>query len=718
MKFFKKSSDTPLQDNKNQLSNTLSKHKVPVAIVFVVLFAAAGTIILGFGRANTTVACSGLNRTYGAAETSVDIPHDGTYKVWSRIMAPDSENNSYYLGVASDDCHVVGDAVIPANEWTWVDYKNNDSTDKIDLSLSAGTQQIQMIGREADVKLDRVIVSSDLECVPTGTGDNCVDTAEEPQGNMLLNPDLDTFTTGEADNWTFMADGTTVYETSEYTYTGGSAQKIHITDNPGWGLVMYQTPDNFPTGNYEIHLVYKADADVKVEVANQNFSEQSFTQTMPATNGEWVAEALTFTHDNGNATDIRLSHPNTGTFLVDHYGLYSEGEAPVLPGTPEEGDSDTTAPTVSLTSPSDGATVSNATTVTADASDDTGVSQVEFFVDGSTTTADTASPYEFDWDTTTATDGSHTLKAVASDAAGNTASNSIGVTVNNADSEAPTAPTNLATTAVAANQVDLTWDAATDNVGVDHYNVYRDDTLIARTNETSYADTTVTENTTYSYHVIAVDAAGNESAPSSSLSVTTPQTADTQAPTTPGSLSATAVDAGQVDLSWNASTDDTGVDGYYVYRDDAVIATLGANATSYADTSVSADTTYVYYVKAFDAAGNVSAASNAETVTTPTSGDAETPSTPANLQATSPNKHQVNLTWDASTDNVAVSYYEVFRDGSQLGTTTTTSFGDGTVKPNKTYDYTVRAVDTSGNKSSFSNAASVSVLSPGQRKNK
>lgn len=96
--------------------------------------------------------------------------------------------------------------------------------------------------------------------------------------------------------------------------------------------------------------------------------------------------------------------------------------------------SDTTSPTVSVTAPSASATVSGTTTtVSADASDNVGVVGVQFKLDGSNLgTEDTASPYSITWDTTTAANGSHTLTAVARDAAGNnTTSSGVSVTVSN-----------------------------------------------------------------------------------------------------------------------------------------------------------------------------------------------------------------------------------------------------------------------------------------------
>jgi predicted amidohydrolase len=93
---------------------------------------------------------------------------------------------------------------------------------------------------------------------------------------------------------------------------------------------------------------------------------------------------------------------------------------------------DQTPPTVSFTSPSSGGTVSGPVTVSASASDNVGVAGVRFFVDGAQLgTDDTAAPYSVSWDSTTATNGTHTLTATAIDTAGNSASSAISVNVSN-----------------------------------------------------------------------------------------------------------------------------------------------------------------------------------------------------------------------------------------------------------------------------------------------
>lgn len=179
--------------------------------------------------------------------------------------------------------------------------------------------------------------------------------------------------------------------------------------------------------------------------------------------------------------------------------------------------------------------------------------------------------------------------------------------------------------------------------------------------------------------------------------------ADTQAPSVPGGLSATAASQTQVNLAWTASTDNMGVNGYKVYRDNVQIGT--SVAASYSDTTCSPSTTYSYQVSAYDATGNESGKSAPANATTP-GGDVQPPSVPTGLTATAVSGTQINLSWTASTDNVGVTGYKVYRGGVQIGTSATTSYSDTTCTPATSYSYTASAYDAAGNNSAQSSPAS------------
>ena len=183
-----------------------------------------------------------------------------------------------------------------------------------------------------------------------------------------------------------------------------------------------------------------------------------------------------------------------------------------------------------------------------------------------------------------------------------------------ADTTAPTAPT-LVASGTTQTTTNLSWSGATDAVGVTGYDVFQGTTLLTSTSNTTFAVTGLTSSTNYTFSVKAKDAAGNTSASSNVVSVTTSAPAgDSQAPTSPTNLSASGTTQTTTTLTWNASTDNVGVTGYDVYQGTTLLGNIAGTSASI--TSLTPSTVYSFTVKAKDAAGNSSAASNIVTVTT------------------------------------------------------------------------------------------------------
>ncbi|MFL6660203.1 MAG: carbohydrate binding domain-containing protein, partial [Massilia sp.] len=365
----------------------------------------------------------------------------------------------------------------------------------------------------------------------------------------------------------------------------------------------------------------------------------------------------------------------------------------------------------------------------------------------------------------TATSNSYTDNALAPstaynfavqafDAAGNQSgmSGTLGLTTLAPDTTAPSAPGQPTASGITSSSVNLNWSAATDNYGVSRYLVRRDGTQVGTSATTSFVDSGLTPATAYSYAIAAQDSAGNVSAVSTARSVTTaagnvaqvyyklpagwtsanmhyaptagtwtavpglampiacsgwgmltvnlgsatalqaafnngagtwdnnggknyalgtgisdvenggittginPCNVDTVAPSVPAGLAGTAIDANTVSLTWNASTDNVGVAGYYVYRNATLIATV-ASGTAYMDNTAAASTTYSYTLKAFDAAANVSGLGTALNVSTPARVDTQAPTVPTALVKSATTDTSTTISWSASTDDVGVTAY-------------------------------------------------------------
>lgn len=183
----------------------------------------------------------------------------------------------------------------------------------------------------------------------------------------------------------------------------------------------------------------------------------------------------------------------------------------------------------------------------------------------------------------------------------------------NLDKTAPSAPTNLTTSAITSLSLVLNWNASTDNVGVTAYNIYQGNNLIGSTLSNTYSVTKLTANTAYTFIVKAKDLAGNISAASAPTAVTT-GAPDLAVPSTPVGVIATSITGKTAQLNWTMSTDNVGVVGYEVYKDGILIGSPPSN--SFYVTGLLPVTSYNFTVKAIDASSNLSFASDVLKVTT------------------------------------------------------------------------------------------------------
>lgn len=188
---------------------------------------------------------------------------------------------------------------------------------------------------------------------------------------------------------------------------------------------------------------------------------------------------------------------------------------------------------------------------------------------------------------------------------------------------------------------------------------------------------------------------------------------DTVQPSAPGNARVSNLACDSATFSWNASTDNVGVAEYNIWHDGQHMKSVSGSTLS-TQLELVQGAKWALYVTAKDAAGNVSQASDEVVVTIPfCEVDTQKPTTPTSLTAAATGT-SVALKWGASTDNVAVRFYDIFRDGAKVSsvaangsTPPPTAFTDSGLKANTRYSYHIVARDAQGNVSGNSNTVSV-----------
>jgi len=296
-------------------------------------------------------------------------------------------------------------------------------------------------------------------------------------------------------------DNYTTDTTSPIVFTGpfGNPQ-------PGRGLGLFGSSSMTLSGSAKGHVW-------KTGVASGSTSGVTFaTSTYGSGRVAAVGDSSTgedATNSCGHTTYLGYNDPSydNGLIYANAVAWLAAGGSP----------SDTQPPTVSISAPASGATLTGTVSVTASASDNVGVTKVEFYLDGALKSTDTTSPYAWSFDTTTATNDSHTLSAKAYDAAGNVGtSTGVSVTVSNTTGGDTTPPTTSVTApangATVSGTVTVT-ATGSDNVGVTKMEIYIDGTLrTSNTNATSISyswNTTTFANGSHTIVSKAYDAANN-----------------------------------------------------------------------------------------------------------------------------------------------------------------------------------------------------------------
>lgn len=282
------------------------------------------------------------------------------------------------------------------------------------------------------------------------------------------------------------------------------------------------------------------------------------------------------------------------------------------------------------------------------------------------------------------------------------------------DTIPPTKPAGLKVVATSETTISISWYASTDNIGVDHYNVYRDGTSVATVASSTspvFSDSGLWPNSTHSYYISALDTSDNSSAVSDLVTGITK--IDLTAPDNPTDLKADFdVSKKLVQLTWSAVRDNVAISHYEVYRNLVKFGKVDFSDTqtfSYFDNTAPENKTIKYLVVAVDKFGN-QASSNQPQITT----DTIPPTTPTALKITATKNNSISLGWTASTDNFFLTSYDIYRNGSKVASqswASGTTYYAGGLTPCSNYTFYIVAIDATNNRSA--NSSTVSATTTG-----
>ncbi len=359
-------------------------------------------------------------------------------------------------------------------------------------------------------------------------------------------------------------------------------------------------------------------------------------------------------------------------------------------------------PSAAITSPSNGSTVSGTVYVSATASDNVGVTRIEFYLDGVLKLTETASPYLYSWDTSSLS-GNHSLLVKAYDAAGNAGqSSNVNVTVINDT----TAPNLSITTPANGSRLSGTVPvnvSASDNTGVTRVEFFENGVLKAAMNTLPYTyswNTASLNNGSYTLTAKAYDNAGN-AGQSDSVIVTVLH--DTTAPVVAiSSPVAGATISGTVAVSATAS-DNVAVTKVEFFVNGNLQASSGTAPYSFNwNSAAAANGAYNLTAKAYDAAGNIGQSTSVNVTVNNTVIDVTSPKITFSSPS-SKNTSSSSISIKASaTDNVAVSKMELYMDSKLLLGTSTSSINTSVSISRGTHVIMVKAYDAANNAASSS----------------
>jgi hypothetical protein len=371
---------------------------------------------------------------------------------------------------------------------------------------------------------------------------------------------------------------------------------------------------------------------------------------------------------------------SNGVYLLQAMAIDSmgnSGTSSVVSVTVQNPVPDTTPPTAQVLSPVAGATVSSVISINVSASDNVGVTKVEWYLDGSLAGSSTNASPAFSWDTTTSANASHTVQAKAYDATGNVGSSAlISVSVQNVATNPPTATVSSPANGATVSSTTTVSVNGTDYTAVTNVEWYLDGTLAGSSASASASfswDTTKSKNGSHTVQSKAYDAAGHVG--NSAIVSVTVQNADTTPPTATLSLSPNSSSVSATVTVNVSGADNVGVTKVEWYLDGALAGSSATVSASFSwDTTQSANGAHSLLAKAYDAAGNVGTSAsvtvtvqNAVSDTTPPTAAITSPANGSTLRAQTT---KISVT---ASDNVGVTKVTLLIDGKTFGTSTTSN---------------------------------------------
>ena len=246
---------------------------------------------------------------------------------------------------------------------------------------------------------------------------------------------------------------------------------------------------------------------------------------------------------------------------------------------------------------------------------------------------------------------------------------------------------------------------AIDDENVSKVDFYVDGTFVGTDNSWPYSTNWDTNGLNAGVqHALTAKAydSSNNSATSAVVSVSV---ADTTAPNVPGNLRKTASTSTTITAAWDTPSDDIGVTGYKIYKNGIYVANTGSN--NYQLTGLAPQTQYSISVEAFDAADNISTKATTNMTSAP---DSTPPNAPTGLNASNITDISLTLGWNVPSDDVGVTSYQIYKNGTLLGSGNTNNFNVTGLLPLTSYNFTVKALDAAGNVSAASSPGSFTTL--------